>query len=79
MKDQKVKYLMNGKLEFVQRLRFESHLDIDERDHFFVFEHRAFVLVYLLCLLIAQLILSHFDYKQSQHENSSTMVTSVIS
>ena len=42
MMDQKVKYLVNEKLEFVRRLQFESHLDIDEMDHFFEFEHRAF-------------------------------------
>ena len=79
MKDQKVRYLANEKLEFVRRLRFESHLDIDEMDHFFEFELQAFWLVDQLCLLIGQLIWFHFDYKQNQHENNSTVAMSMIS
>ena len=79
MMDQKVKYLVNEKLEFVRRPQFESHLGIDEMDRFFEFEHPAFWLVYRWCLLIGRLILFHFDCKKSQHGNNSKAVTSMIS
>ena len=47
MKDQKVEYLVNEKLEFFLQPQFEPHLEIDEKDHFYVFEYPAFLLVYL--------------------------------